>query len=68
VETSIDEEISTLRDQVAATAEEIRRRRALAGPGTPNDASSAELDELVEAHASMMTRLSRLLSCKRTPS
>jgi hypothetical protein len=69
VNTNIDDEIAALRTQIAAAEQEIAARQAEAPAGPPEDAPSAGdtgLGELVEAHASMLTRLSRLLSCKRT--
>jgi len=69
VETNIDDEIATLRAQITATEQEIEARKADAAPNAPKDAPAAddaELSELVEAHASMLTRLTRLMSCKRT--
>jgi len=60
VETNINEEIATLRVQITAAEEEIRALKAEA------PAEDVGLGELVAAHASMLTRLSRLMSCKRT--
>jgi hypothetical protein len=69
VDTSIEEEIAALREQIAAAEEAIGRRRAPAAPLAPGDApaaTDADLDA-AEALRSMSARLSRLLSCKRTP-
>jgi hypothetical protein len=69
VDSNINEEIAALRAQITATEEEIQARQAEAAPDASKAAPSAEdagLGELVEAHASMLTRLSRLMSCKRT--
>jgi uncharacterized protein involved in exopolysaccharide biosynthesis len=69
VETNIDDEIATLREQITAAEEEVGRLRAQATPVARGDASAAEdgeLAELTEALTSMTVRLSRLLSCKRT--
>jgi hypothetical protein len=68
--TSIDEEIAALREQIAAADTEIARTRSLIRTRQSGDASSpdeAELVLLVEARDHMVSRLSRLESCKRTP-
>ena len=69
MESNINEEIAALRAQITAAEQEIKARQAEATPDAPKDTPSAEnvaLNELVEAHTSMLTRLSRLVSCKRT--
>lgn len=69
MESNINEEIAALRAQITAAEEEIQARQADVAPDAPKAEPSAEdagLGELVEAHASMLTRLSRLMSCKRT--
>jgi len=61
VETNIDDEIATLRAQITTTEQEIEARKGDAAPNAAKDAPPAEdakLTELVEAHASMLTRLS----------
>jgi len=69
--TSIDEEIAALREQLTATEAEIARAQSIidAGRGSGDAAAKdqAELPRLVEARDHMVSRLSRLESCKRTP-
>jgi hypothetical protein len=58
-DTGISEEIAALREQIAAAEAEIAR-------GNPGSGKT-ERDALIEARDSMIVRLSRLESCKRTP-
>jgi hypothetical protein len=58
-DTGISEEIAALREQIAATEAEIARGKPSSG--------ETERDALIEARDSMIVRLSRLESCKRTP-
>lgn len=64
--TGIADEINTLRQQISEAEAAITRcqSRVNAHPGS---AEEAELRELVEARDFMVSRLSRLESCKRTP-
>jgi hypothetical protein len=68
----ISQEIAELREQIAtadATIARYKSQGAAAGRETvaSPSAEDAALQELVEARDFMVTRLSRLESCKRTP-
>lgn len=70
-DTNIGEEIDTLRDQLAGAEAAVARARsqvAAAGQVSPEAvaAQERELGELIEARDFMVSRLSRLESCKRS--
>ena len=70
-DTGIADEIAGLRAQIGAAEAEIARLKMSASARrTSGDAAyneETELQDLIEAHEHMVTRLSRLESCKRTP-
>lgn len=65
-DTGISEQITTLREQIAAAEAEIehRRSRLKLHPNGQGSGAEAELAELVEAREFMRHRLSRLESCQ----
>jgi hypothetical protein len=67
----ISQEIAELREQIATADATIARYKSQGAvgrdTGAPASAEDAALRELVEARDFMVTRLSRLESCKRTP-
>jgi hypothetical protein len=69
--TDISQEISALREQIAAleASIELRKRQQLrkSDDSVGSETAEADLGELVEARDFMVARLSRLESCKRTP-
>jgi uncharacterized protein involved in exopolysaccharide biosynthesis len=66
-DTCISEQITTLREQIAAAEAEIDDRRSRLKAQPDGDAARAEkeLAELVEAREFMRHRLSRLESCQQ---
>jgi hypothetical protein len=66
----ITDDIEALREQLARAEEAIRRCQGVVCALRDADVLSpeeTELVELVEARDFMRTRLSRMLSCRRTP-
>ena len=64
MDTGIYEQISTLRQRVAAVDAEIDRSKSARRGAASHDEARA-LEELIEAREFMTTRLRRLESCRR---